>query len=158
MCSRRIWCSREVPSSARDALRPYDAWSPLHSLLLVVTRSRLEDDRQSHASSTWLAALVDDPGRAGEVPVELVSVLVLRIAGILAALSTRAGATDRVASEVAGDNGLLDASETARRLAVSRDWVYRYGKTLPFAVRVGTRHLRFSSHGLERWLRARQGR
>jgi predicted DNA-binding transcriptional regulator AlpA len=90
--------------------------------------------------------------------VELVSVLVLRIAGILAALSTRAGATDRVASEVAGDNELLDASETARRLAVSRDWVYRYGKTLPFAVRVGTRHLRFSSHGLERWLRARQGR
>jgi predicted DNA-binding transcriptional regulator AlpA len=123
-----------------------------------MTRSRGEHDRQSHASRTWLSALVDDPGRAGEVPLELVPVLVIRVAGILAALSTRTGVIDPFASEAAGDEELLDVSETARRLAVSRDWVYRNGKTLPFAVRVGTRHLRFSTRGLERWLRSRQGR
>jgi predicted DNA-binding transcriptional regulator AlpA len=119
---------------------------------------RAETSRQVLATSTWLSTLADDPARAGDVPVELVPVLVLRVAGILAALSTRAAPTERAGNEAAGDDELLDVSQTAVRLAVSRDWVYRHGKALPFAVRVGHRHLRFSSRGLERWLRARQGR
>jgi hypothetical protein len=123
-----------------------------------VTSLRVEGNRQLHATNTWLSTLADDPARAGEVPVELVPVLVLRVAGILAALSTRAAQTECIGSEPAGGDELLDASQTALRLAVSRDWVYRHGKALPFAVRVGHRHLRFSSRGLERWLRARQGR
>jgi predicted DNA-binding transcriptional regulator AlpA len=106
-----------------------------------VTSARTEDEHRAPASIAWLSTLVIDPARVGEVPSELVPVLVLRVAG-----------------EPVGDDELLDVNETARRLAVSRDWVYRNGKVLPFAMRVGTRHLRFSSRGLDRWLRTRQGR
>jgi hypothetical protein len=123
-----------------------------------VTSARTEDEHRAPASIAWLSTLVIDPARVGEVPSELVPVLVLRVAGILAALSSRNVTIDRVAGEPVGDDELLDVNETARRLAVSRDWVYRNGKVLPFAMRVGTRHLRFSSRGLDRWLRTRQGR
>jgi excisionase family DNA binding protein len=52
---------------------------------------------------------------------------------------------------------LLDVEEAARRLAVSSDTLYRRAKDLPFTVRLG--HLvRFSSAGIDRFIRTRQGR
>jgi predicted DNA-binding transcriptional regulator AlpA len=50
----------------------------------------------------------------------------------------------------------LPAEEAARRLGVSKDWLYKNVKRLPFAIRIG-RRLLFSSKGLERWNRKRQG-
>jgi predicted DNA-binding transcriptional regulator AlpA len=49
----------------------------------------------------------------------------------------------------------LSATETARRLGVSKEWVYRNAQTLPFAVKIGRRVL-FSERGLERWNRQRR--
>lgn len=46
----------------------------------------------------------------------------------------------------------LSAAETASRLGVSKEWVYRHAQMLPFAVRIGRRVL-FSERGLERWNR-----
>jgi predicted DNA-binding transcriptional regulator AlpA len=46
----------------------------------------------------------------------------------------------------------LDVAEAARRLGVSRDWLYRHASELPFAVRIG-RRLVFDSLALERWNR-----
>jgi predicted DNA-binding transcriptional regulator AlpA len=51
----------------------------------------------------------------------------------------------------------LGAEEAARRLGMSRDWLYKNASHLPFAVRIGRRVL-FSAQGLERWNRSRTTR
>jgi excisionase family DNA binding protein len=55
-----------------------------------------------------------------------------------------------------GPDRLLDVQEAARRLGVSTDYLYRH-KGLPFRVQMG-RRVRFSSNGIERYIRHRQGR
>ncbi len=52
---------------------------------------------------------------------------------------------------------LIDVTEAARRLSLSEDYLYRHHKRLPFTVRIGKRIL-FSSKGIERYIRQRQGR
>ena len=44
----------------------------------------------------------------------------------------------------------LSVQEAARRLGVSKDYLYRHARRLPFARRIG-RRLLFSARGLERW-------
>jgi excisionase family DNA binding protein len=51
----------------------------------------------------------------------------------------------------------LSVEEAARRLGVSRKYLYAHSRTLPFVVRVGSRLL-FSSQGLAAWMKARRGR
>jgi len=51
---------------------------------------------------------------------------------------------------------LLTADETAKRMGVSRRWVYRKAPQLPFARRTSRKHLRFSEAGLRRWLAAKK--
>ncbi len=46
----------------------------------------------------------------------------------------------------------LDVAEAAKRLGISRDWLYKHASRLPFAVRIG-RRLVFDSLALERWNR-----
>jgi predicted DNA-binding transcriptional regulator AlpA len=48
----------------------------------------------------------------------------------------------------------LDVTEAAKRLGMSRDWLYRHAAELPFAVRIGRRVV-FDSVALERWNRRR---
>ncbi|MBI3329788.1 MAG: helix-turn-helix domain-containing protein [Nitrospinae bacterium] len=57
-----------------------------------------------------------------------------------------------------GPDRLLDVSEAAHRLGVSKDYLYRHAKRLPFALRIGPGQLRFSERGLERWIKTRVGR
>jgi excisionase family DNA binding protein len=51
---------------------------------------------------------------------------------------------------------LLTAKEAAERLGVSLETVYRKAKDVPFRVKIGG-NLRFSSHGLEAFIRSRCG-
>lgn len=53
---------------------------------------------------------------------------------------------------------LLDVRQAAAKLHVSADWLYRRAGTLPFTVRPSPGRLRFSTRGIERWIRQRQGR
>jgi len=46
----------------------------------------------------------------------------------------------------------LGVAEAARRLGMSRDWLYRHAAELPFALRIGRRVV-FDSVALERWNR-----
>jgi predicted DNA-binding transcriptional regulator AlpA len=48
----------------------------------------------------------------------------------------------------------LDIGEAAKRLGMSRDWLYRHASELPFALRIGRRVV-FDSVALERWNRRR---
>jgi excisionase family DNA binding protein len=47
---------------------------------------------------------------------------------------------------------LLTVSEAAKRLGVSRRYVYGHADEYPFARRLGPKTLRFSERGLEKWL------
>ncbi len=48
----------------------------------------------------------------------------------------------------------LSVQEAARRLGISKRWLYRNSDRLPFTVRIGRRVV-FSAHKLERWSRSR---
>src|SRR5687768_14957748 len=75
--------------------------------------------------------------------------------GALAAGMVTAPPAARNGDHTADEN--LSAEEAARRLGVSKDWLYRQAGSLPFAVRIG-RRLVFSARGLERWNQQRMGR
>jgi predicted DNA-binding transcriptional regulator AlpA len=51
----------------------------------------------------------------------------------------------------------LSATVAARRLGLSKEWIYRHADSLPFTVKIGRRVL-FSAKGLERWNHQRTGR
>ena len=53
---------------------------------------------------------------------------------------------------VTGEDRLLDATEAAKLLSVSEDWLYRAAKKLPFTRKVGPKMLRFSAFGIQRYL------
>jgi excisionase family DNA binding protein len=88
---------------------------------------------------------------AEELPAALGEVERLRVM-----LSVRLSAVFASAKATEPDR-LLDVEEAAQRLSVSSDTLYRKAKDLPFTVRLG--HLvRFSSAGIDRFIRAHQGR
>jgi predicted DNA-binding transcriptional regulator AlpA len=109
------------------------------------------------AAVPTLEELAREPGRAAALPPALRSALVLRCAVVLAALASPAPTDGFSESESRGEDRLLDVKEAAQRLGTSTDYLYRHGRTLPFTVRVGSR-LRFSSRGIDRYIRVRQGR
>lgn len=112
--------------------------------------------RETDSPARRLLALINNPKIVAEIDDNEVPNLILGIAGLLTALSSR---TQRHQTDSDDDpDTLLDVSAAAERLCVSRDWIYRHGKRLPFAVRIGRKHLRFSATGLDRWLQTRQGR
>jgi predicted DNA-binding transcriptional regulator AlpA len=78
---------------------------------------------------------------------------------VLAAVAARMAAVQqepRHEPTVDGDVN-LPIAEAARRLSISRDWLYRHADKLPFTVRLG-RRVTFSAAGLEEWRRKRMRR
>ncbi len=51
---------------------------------------------------------------------------------------------------------LLDAEEAAKLLSVSKDFLYRQAKKLPFVRKLGPKMLRFSSTGIQKYLATRK--
>jgi len=47
---------------------------------------------------------------------------------------------------------LVDAHTASSLMGMSLDWIYRNAHRLPFAKRLGSRSLRFSTQGIRRWL------
>ena len=81
--------------------------------------------------------------------------LVVALAARLAALGARM-TTGGVPVEAPSPDENVSATEAARRLGVSRVYLYRHAHELPFAVRIGRRVV-FSAKGLERWSRQQRG-
>ena len=103
-----------------------------------------------------LDEVAQHPERATELPPELLKALLVKHASV--------GTILLGALLVAAENGkppeadvLLNVEAAAKRLATTEDWLYRHARQLPFTVRQG-RSLRFSAAGIERYIRARQGR
>jgi predicted DNA-binding transcriptional regulator AlpA len=63
-----------------------------------------------------------------------------------------APAADKPHDEPGQEARNLDVAEAAKRLGISRDWLYRHASELPFALRIGRRVV-FDSLALERWNR-----
>ena len=51
---------------------------------------------------------------------------------------------------------LLDAEKASKILSVSPDWLYRHGSRLPFTRKLAPRVLRFSYHGIQKYLAAKK--
>src|SRR5262245_19004168 len=58
-------------------------------------------------------------------------------------------------AEPANDE-LLDAKEASRRMGYSTRWLYNNADSLPFTIRQKSGRLRFSKHGLEKYLKSHQ--
>jgi excisionase family DNA binding protein len=111
-------------------------------------------DERDRSGQPDPAELLNAPERALELPVPEAAVLLARIGALEAILRARLGAVrtepSRLEPVVALDR-LLTADEAARRLGMSKRWLYANASTLPFARRLSGRAVRFSERDLERW-------
>jgi predicted DNA-binding transcriptional regulator AlpA len=100
-----------------------------------------------------LDALAAAPMKVSELTAEERASLIVQVAGLLAALG--AAVPPPAAPETADQ--LLTAEEAAHRLGATKDWLRRRPE-LPFVVKLSEGVVRYSSHGLARWVAARVGR
>lgn len=102
-----------------------------------------------------LPQLLADPSKVATLEPDQARAFLLQVGALTLALATRVSDSPNGNPEA---DHLLTVAEAAKRLGVSRDWVYRRAAVLPFTVRLGPR-LRFSAQGLEKYLRVhRQSR
>jgi predicted DNA-binding transcriptional regulator AlpA len=104
-----------------------------------------------------LGDLVRDPSKAAQLPPEVARQLTLQCLTVLAALAMAPASANGHESAAPEDDRLLTVEETAARLGVSKHWLYRRWKKLPFAVSIDSRP-RFSAAGVDRFIRQRIGR
>ena len=114
-----------------------------------------------------LFALLETPERASEVPVEQIPALVAEVAAEQAALSAIQGVltarllvTPPAHDSSADTDRPLTAEEVAHLLGVTKRWIQRRARRLPFARHISVRSVGYSEAGLRRWMMNRhmQGR
>ena len=98
-----------------------------------------------------LAAILSDPGRAAEIPDQEVRGLLVKVAGLLTALSARMPASASGPDQVQGDR-LLKLPEVAQLLGVPRGYAYELARRgqLP-TVRFG-KYVRVYVSDLREWM------
>ena|SRR5215467_3275265 len=99
--------------------------------------------------------LVKDPSQVTEVDPSQIPALLAQLSAVQSSMAARLVSASPEAKPA--DDVLLDVTEAAIKLGVSEDWLYRRTRSLPFVVRVG-RHIRFSSNGIDRFIRNKMGR
>lgn len=106
-----------------------------------------------------LSDVLADPSKATQLPREAIAMLLGELEQIKAQLWSRLIVAHTGGESVAnnGDN-LLDVNQAALKLGMSKDYLYRNAAHLPFTVRVGKKHVRFSEIGIDRFIRQRMGR
>ncbi len=109
--------------------------------------------------SDLLAALLAEPEKAAQVPPEDVPALLGDLARLRAMLWVRLNeGTKGLGLSPEGEDRLLKAAEAAQRLGMSKDWVYRNAHKLPFTVRPSPGQVRFSAHGIKKYIKQRRGK
>jgi predicted DNA-binding transcriptional regulator AlpA len=94
----------------------------------------------------------------GEIPVEEIPALLIRLAGVQTALAARLtiATGSRDGNEAPVQDRLLTAEQASALLATTPRWLYRHHKRLPFARQLSRKVLRFSEAGLRKWMNARK--
>jgi excisionase family DNA binding protein len=105
------------------------------------------------------AELVAHPERITELEPSVGRLILAQLTTVSAALAVRllespSDSSSKLRAE-AGD--LLRIEDAAKRMNVSKTWLYRRVEQLPFVIRLG-RGVRVSADGLERYLRAQRSR
>jgi hypothetical protein len=110
-------------------------------------------------ASKLIGALTNDLTGAGRLSTGELAALLCQVGALQTVLSARFAQESalNINAEGPGEDQLQTVAETAERLRCSPDWLYRHHHRLGFAIRNG-RQLRFSAHGLDRYIRARTGR
>jgi predicted DNA-binding transcriptional regulator AlpA len=105
-----------------------------------------------------VAALVANPDRVVDVPVNQIAALLAslaseqaRLVAIQGVLMTRLLESQSAVTDESVDQ-LLTAEEVAKALGVTRRWVQRRARHLPFARRLSEHAVRYSESGLKRWM------
>src|ERR1700675_804955 len=98
------------------------------------------------AAIPTLDEIARDPARATRLPILAVAALMVRSSVCQGALAMGA----LVSNSGAQDDHLLAVDEAASILAVPSDWLYRHGKRLGLAVKLGDGTLRFSSTAIQK--------
>jgi len=106
-----------------------------------------------------LTDLLNHNTKVCELPLEVIPAMLGELEQLKAALWLRLSVPQngRGESSSSGDR-LLDVEETARKLGMTKDYLYRNSNDLPFSVRVGKGQLRFSEAGIDRYIKNRAGR
>lgn len=111
-----------------------------------------------------IKSLVANPSSASDVPIDRIPALVAELASEQSALSALQGAlTTRLLVSQAtatphhdASDRLLTADEVAETLGVTRRWVQRRARRLPFARKISEHAIRYSESGLRRWMSNRK--
>lgn len=103
-----------------------------------------------------LIEFIKDPKKAHAVTQEEIPFLLAALSALQSILVARL-LTEAPASPLHKEDRLLEIDEAADRLKLSRDYLYRNSKRLPFTVRIGN-SLRFSSDGIDKYIQQRKGR
>ena len=106
-----------------------------------------------------LDSLLADPSRATQVPREEAVALLVELATLQVALLTAASRPSTVVhreAERPEQDRMLDVGEAAGMLGVTKRWVYRHGKQLPFTRPISRKIVRYSKVGIQRWLASRR--
>lgn len=102
-----------------------------------------------------LLDLIRDPSQVAQVSPDQIPAILAQLSAVQASMAARLAGASRETAGERGQDSLIGVEEAAKRLDVSKDWLYRRTSKLPFVVRVG-RHVRFSSNGIDRFIRTRQ--
>jgi predicted DNA-binding transcriptional regulator AlpA len=107
-----------------------------------------------------VASLVANPSRVFEIPLDKIPAVVAELASEQSTLSALQGAlTARLlvsqasaATQAESTDRLLTAEEVAATLGVTKRWVQRRARRLPFARKISDHAIRYSECGLRRWM------
>lgn len=89
-----------------------------------------------------------------EIPPEVLPAVVAQLAALQARAAARMAGVLGV-EPVPASETLLSVAEAAQRMNVSKDWIYRHARSLPFVHRVG-RSIRIGTRGMDKWLATRR--
>ena len=106
--------------------------------------------------SLTLADIAKDPSRLSQATPEDIPALLGELEWVKAELWARLTAAGRPTAPNPGDC-LLTVDAAAVKLGVSKDWLYRHAKNLPFTVRPSPGRVRFSFREIEKYIRQRHG-
>jgi len=98
--------------------------------------------------------LMMNPARAQLLSAEEAGMMLAKLAGVQTVLMGRVLSSSGNGKESSEDT-LLDVKQASERLNCTTDWLYRNSKKLPFTKRLSPRQLRFSSKGIDKYLKNR---
>ena len=103
--------------------------------------------------------LVSHPEQAKDLPVHVAADLLAQVASLQPLLLSRLyGGMSRCLRPTEDEDRLLPVGEAAILLGITKDYLYRHADQFAFTVRPAPRQIRFSKHGIQRYIAQRQAR